>query len=189
MGPGQYQNGALWDWWAGWQVLGEFESGDADLARAHLAQIAADWATHPGQVFEWQTLADNAGHGPADYAGAAATVGESVIAGLFGVTLDAGHAALRPRLGDQPGFIRVYQPANGHYAAYRYTPRADDIYVDYGSDAIAVSVAVLLPPGRDLREARLDDRPVAVDLQALGPDRYARLDAPAGLHRLVLMLR
>jgi len=35
------------------------------------------------------------------------------------------------------------------YAAYRYTPRPDAVYVDYGSNAAMVRLGVLLPPGRE----------------------------------------
>ena len=39
MDPHMSQNGALWDWWAGRQVSGEFWSGYWSLARDHLLQI------------------------------------------------------------------------------------------------------------------------------------------------------
>ncbi len=189
MGPGQYQNGALWDWWAGWQVLGEFESGLSTAARIHLAQIAADWATHPGRVYEWQSIGDNSGHGPADYAGAAATVGESVVAGLFGVTLDLDGVTLQPRLGEQPGFIRVYQPAADRYAAYRYTPQPGALYVDYGSNASSVLLSILLPAAQDAGDVRLDEQPVIHTVQSLGPERYVQVAVPSGIHRLTVVLR
>lgn len=190
MRPGHYQNGALWDWWAGWQVLGEFEWGRSALAREHLAQIARDWATHPGRIFEWQTVGDNVGYGPDDYAGAAGTVGEAVIAGLFGVSINLDGLELRPRLGDWPGFIRVYQPATGRYAAYRYTPTGDALYLDYGTAGPApLRLAVLLPPGRAAREVRLDDSPVEFATERVGEEGYVVVeDAPTGRHRMIVSL-
>jgi len=190
MRPGHYQNGALWDWWAGWQVLAEFEWGQAALAREHLTQIASDWATHPGQIFEWQTIADNVGYGPSDYAGAAGTVGEAIVAGLFGVRIDMEGVELQPRLGNWPGFVRVYQPATGHYAAYRYTPTVNALYLDYGVAASSLlRVAVLLPPGRSAQAASLDGGTVKFALQTIGWDNYAVIDSvPMGVHRLVIAL-
>jgi hypothetical protein len=191
MWPGHYQNGALWDWWAGWQILAEFESGYATLARQHLRQIAADWDSHPGQVFEWQTIGDNVGYGPDDYAGAAGTVGEAVVAGLFGVMLDRDGVELRPRLGDQPGFIRVYQPSSKRYAAYRYTPRPDVLYLDYGTDGpTPIDVGVLLPAGREVGEVRLDGQVISYGTTTVGRDRYATAeDVPPGIHRIVVNLK
>jgi len=191
MRPGHYQNGALWDWWAGWQVLAEFEWGQAAMAREHLAQIARDWAAHSGQIFEWQTIGDNVGYGPDDYAGAAGTVGEAVIGGLFGVRLDRQGIELRPRLGDWPGFIRVYQPSAARYAAYRYTPTNDALYLDYGTAGPGpLSLAVLLPSRRPAHEVRLDDNPVEFAMERIGEDSYALVtDAPAGKHRVTLRLR
>lgn len=187
MRPGHYQNGALWDWWAGWQVLGEFESGNSQLARGHLAQIAADWAAHPGQIFEWQALEDSTGFGPVDYAGAAGTVGEAVVAGLFGVTIDRGGVELRPRLGDEEGFIRVFQPSTDRYAAYRYTPRTNALYLDYGTDGPEpVCAAVLLPPSHAVQEVRLDDQVVPHEVETVGSDSYATAEVPSGIHRLVV---
>ena len=190
MRPGHYQNGALWDWWAGWQLMAEFESGNAGLGQEHLAQIARDWATHPGQVFEWQTIGDNTGHGPADYAGAAGTVGEAVIAGLFGVSFDEAGIELRPRLDDQGGFIRVYQPSTDHYVAYRYTPKRNALYLDYGTDSgQTVTIACLIPNGRETSELLLDEHIVHHRIQARGFDTYATTEVPPGIHRLTVKLK
>ena len=59
MDPGMYQNGALWDWWAGRQISAEFWSGYWHLARDHLFMVSRDWATHPGQVREWENVTSN----------------------------------------------------------------------------------------------------------------------------------
>jgi hypothetical protein len=187
MRPGHYQNGALWDWWAGWQVLGEFEAGNARLGREHLAQIAGDWVERPSKIFEWQTIDDNAGFGPVDYAGAAGTVGESIVAGLFGVSVDKDGVELRPRLGEQEGFVRVYQPSTDRYAAYRYTPRTNALYLDYGTDGPEpVRIAVLLPPGHEVQEVRLDEQTAPHEMETVGNDHYVITEAPAGIHRLAI---
>ena len=54
MVPGRYQNGAVWDWWGGMQVSGEFWAGASALGRKHLELVAQDWAREPGEIYEWQ---------------------------------------------------------------------------------------------------------------------------------------
>ena len=189
MQPGKYQNGALWDWWASWQVLAEFEAGNAGMGRMHLSQIARDWAAHPGRIFEWQTISDNRGYGPADYAGAAGTAGEAVIAGLFGVNIDRHGVELKPRLGTEPGFIRAYQPSSDRYAAYRYTPQPNMLYLDYGTDGPApVRVGLLLPPGRHVQQLTLDGNAIPYREETVGQDTYALAEVPVGIHRLAARL-
>ncbi|NDE07149.1 MAG: hypothetical protein EBZ89_07130 [Chloroflexi bacterium] len=40
MSPGSYQNGAVWDWWAGTQIMAEFARGYSNAGFAHLAAIS-----------------------------------------------------------------------------------------------------------------------------------------------------
>ena len=87
MGQRTYQNGALWDWWAGRQISAEFWSGYSQMARDHLLMVARDWATHPGKVREWESPSLNRSGADQAYAGAAAVVGQSVVDGLFGVRI------------------------------------------------------------------------------------------------------
>ncbi len=110
MDPGRYQNGGVWDWWGGWLVLAEFTHGYSQMARAHLLQVGTDWATHPGQVFEWQEVATLAGAGGDQYAGAAGVYAQAIIEGLFGVALSADALTLSPRLEDWSGSISAHQP-------------------------------------------------------------------------------
>ena len=187
MAPGHYQNGALWDWWAGWQILAEFEMGRSDMARTHLLQVADEWAGHVGQVFEWQMIDDHSGFGPADYAGAAGTVGQSVLQGLFGVYVTHGGVTLQPRLASWEGFVRVHQPATGRYAAYRYTPRADNLYLDYGTSGPApVDIAVLVPENHAVQQVYVDGVAIPHTLSARGDDVYCVIEAPTGIHRVRL---
>src|SRR5262249_8985450 len=52
-----YQNGGLWDWWAGRLLLAEFVRGDAENALRQLREIAARVA-RTGGLFEWNTRKD-----------------------------------------------------------------------------------------------------------------------------------
>src|SRR6202158_6326094 len=115
-----YQNGAIWDWWAGRQISAEFWSAYWRLARDHLLMVARDWANHPGTVREWESpWLRRTGEDQA-YAGAAAVVGQSVVEGLFGVSIVGPEVRLSPRLDDMNGGVRVYEPSTDMYAAYEY---------------------------------------------------------------------
>ena len=183
MGPGTYQNGGVWDWWGGRQVTGEFAAGQATLARAHLLAIADDWATHPGEVYEWESARGDLVSADRQYSGAAGAVGEAVLAGLFGVGLSRDGLRLEPRLGEWSGRVRAYQPANGRYAAYeyRFDPERWVITLSYATNAPGdLWVRVLLPPGFGRAGAWRLGRPVPSRLEVTGEDLYLAFGAPAG---------
>jgi hypothetical protein len=188
MGPGTYQNGGVWDWWGGWQVLAEFESGYSEVGRVHLSQTAADWATHPGEIFEWQAVTTLAGAGGDRYAGAAGVYAQAIVEGLYGVRLSLDGPALSPRLGDWPGSIVAHQPANGLYLRYAYQPSAERLDVTYETvhQAPTFPLRLLLPPGFTAGEVWLDGRPLAWDTFTLGQDTYLAATLPTGRHSLVV---
>lgn len=123
MSPGSYQNGAVWDWWAGTQIMAEFARGYSNAGFAHLAAISRAWQTHPEDIPEWRPLPPDRGRdtrvplstaGSGHYAAAAGTVGEAVIHGLFGLELSRDSFAVTPRLGSLNGQARIRLPdANG----------------------------------------------------------------------------
>ncbi len=183
-----YQNGGLWDWWGGWQVLAEFESGYSDLARAHLRQTAADWAKHPGQVFEWQYADTLAGQGGNQYAGAAGVYAQVIIEGLYGVHLSLNDPALTPRLGDWPGRIAAYQPASGLYLRYAYQPAAANLTLTYETNDRRPSwpLRLLLPSGFTPVQARIDQTAIVWQSLTKGRDTYLTAALPTGRHVLVI---
>jgi hypothetical protein len=183
MGERIYQNGAVWDWWAGRQVSGEFWSGYWRLARDHLFMVARDWATHPGSVREWEspwlsrTGADNA------YAGAAAVVGQAIVEGLYGVQIVGREVTLAPRLDDLGGGVRLYSPVNDLYVAYEYKATERSESLAYGSNS-PTAIAVRLPvrwSGPSL--ARLDGKDyLPVEYQRVGETVVASVVVPSGTH-------
>jgi hypothetical protein len=183
MGERIYQNGALWDWWAGRQASGEFWSGYWRLARDHLFMVARDWATHPGIVREWEspwlsrTGADNA------YAGAAAVVGQAIVEGLYGVQIVGREITLAPRLDDLGGGVRLYSPVNDLYVAYEYKATERSESLAYGSNS-PTAIAVRLPvrwSGPSL--ARLDGKDyLPVEYQRVGETVVASVVVPSGTH-------
>ncbi|MFB0546429.1 MAG: hypothetical protein ACETWB_05915, partial [Anaerolineae bacterium] len=189
MGEGQYQNGGLWDWWGGVQITAEFASGHAGQALVHLRQVAEDWSRHPTEIYEWQELSRGLGRGPAHYAGAAGTMGQAIIEGLYGVYIRREGMTLQPRLGQHSGYVRVHQPASGLYAAYDYLYLGDTIVMDYGTNhASQLMVKILLPEGNEVGQVKIDGEAVAHSIERVGDDLYCTLPAPAGLHRTTTAL-
>ena len=183
-----YQNGALWDWWAGRQISGEFWSGYWRLARMHLLQVAQDWARHPGRVREWEspwlgrTGLDQA------YAGAAAVVGQAVVEGLFGVDFAGREVRLTPRLDEHKGGVRSYEPSTDLYAAYEYDATDDRVSMQYGSNS-PTALSVRLPVRwRDPSLARLDQRDfLPITYERVGEMVIANVIVPSGVHRVELL--
>ncbi len=191
MSERRYQNGALWDWWAGRQITAEYESGFSRFGDAHLMQLALDWSRHPGEVFEWESPWTDARSLDNRYAGAASVVGEAVVRGLFGITLRHGSLEIAPRLTSRDGAIGLTDIANGTRVAYAYayddTSRRIDICYETTFDG-PISVRPLLPAGLSVRAARLDDVPVNFATRVINEDRYALVVGAEGSHRVTLEL-
>ncbi|HET6317397.1 MAG TPA: hypothetical protein VFG86_13130 [Chloroflexota bacterium] len=182
-----YQNGAVWDWWAGRQISAEFWSGYWPLARDHLLMVARDWAKHPGQVREWESpWLQRTGQDQA-YAGAAAVVGQAVVEGLFGVDMVGRDVRLTPRLDDMRGGVRVYEPATDLYAAYEYEASPRRVSLQYGSNS-PNALSVRLPVRwRDGTRARLDGRDMLpINYERVGDVLLANVTVPSGTHRVDL---
>jgi hypothetical protein len=188
MRPGSYQNGGVWDWWGGWQVLAEFQAGYSQVARTHLLQTTADWATHPGQIFEWQEVSALAGHGGDQYAGAAGVYAQAIVEGLFGVSLSLASPTLSPRLGDWPGSIVVQQPASSLHLRYTYQPSTDRLVLSYETNhpAPTFPLRLLLSPGFEPGQVQLDGVPLAWERVSQGQDMVLTASLPTGYHSLVV---
>ena len=187
MSPGQYQNGGLWDWWGGVQITAEFETGESSLALAHLRMVAREWALHPGRIFEWQVASTGEGWGSSNYASAAATMAEAILRGLFGVSMGTDGIALRSRLGEHDGRVRVVQPATGLYVSYDCEYEPGQVVLDYGSNhPRPLEIALLLPRGRDIERVSLDGHEVPYRLETLLEDRFCAFRGDPGVHRVIL---
>ena len=191
MVPGRYQNGAVWDWWGGMQISGEFWTGFSELGRNHLNMVAKDWAREPGEVYEWQETGTRDNLGSSAYAGAAATMAEAIITGLFGVELRPDDWAVTPRLGAQSGGIHVFHPPSGCVIDYWHTYAGDKIALEWETThPNPGAIRLVLPNNVRVDSALLDQQPVRMRLEALGDDVLAVLasPAPSGKHRLELQL-
>ncbi len=188
-GRGEYQNGGLWDWWGGVQTTAEFEHGYADQALTHLYQIAADWALHPNAIWEWSLPTSAFGRGSKGYASAAGTVGEAIIAGLYGVDISRDGVRIEPRLGTHNGEVHVYQPATDRYVAYRYTYSAAALTLRYGTNSSNdIAVRVLIPAGRVTKTVSINNSEVTARRETVGNDTYAAFKAPAGVNTITISL-
>ncbi len=185
MSPRVYQNGAIWDWWGGRQITGEFWSGYHQQALEHLVGVAGDWAKHPGQVREWESPWLNRTGLDQSYAGAAAVMGQAIVEGLFGVEMARTEVNLTPRLGPRGGTIRAYQPANDVYAAYRFEPSDDKLTLTYGTNVNGQVRLHLALPWEGGFSLKLDDPNYKlVGEELVGEERFAVVLAPSGIHRV-----
>lgn len=187
MHSGEYQNGGLWDWWGGIQITAEFENGHSTLARTHLRLVAQDWALHPQEVYEWQNPLTGEGWGSSNYCSGAATLGEAIIRGLIGITIDKDGVVLEPRLGKHDGRVRVLQPATGLYASYDYRYEQRFVVLDYGSNHPGpLQFAVLTPRGKTIEKVSIDGQRVSHRMETLLNDGYCAFQGPSGVHRAVI---
>lgn len=191
MTPGRYQNGAVWDWWGGMQISGEFWAGHSALGRKHLELVAQDWAREPGEIYEWQETGTGKNLGSAAYTGAAASMGEAIISGLYGVELNPDRWAISARLGAQSGGIHVFHPPSGCTLDYWQTYAGDRMALEWETThPNPGELRVVLPDNVKVDSALLDQKPVRMRLEAVGDDKFAVLPdkAPPGKHRLELRL-
>ncbi len=186
MAAGEYQNGAVWDWWGGLQTVSEFEHGRAETAIGHLIATARAWQEADG-VYEWAQVPTHAAHGSPDFTGAAGTYAQAVIRGLFGVRLNTDGFALAPRLGDRSGWLRATRPGGGSIWVEQETHPAV-LYLEYSADAAGSGVAsVRLPAGWQEVIGFFDGRLIETVTWNAGADRYAGgWTVPAGSHSIIV---
>jgi hypothetical protein len=172
MGAWSYQNGGVWDWWGGLQVTAEFQQGFSGLGFQHLQQIADDWQSHGGDVWEWQNALTRKDAGSGDYAGAAATVTEAVIAGLFGVRMEPDVLWLGPRLGGRSGAAQVVQPSTGCWVAMTHNATEQEMVVGYESNKSGeMRLSALVPDGSEVNSVRVNGRAIDYVPVLRGQDR------------------
>jgi hypothetical protein len=180
-----YQNGGIWDWWGGRQISGEFWSGYWQMARDHLLMVARDWATHAGAVREWESPRTGRIGADQAYAGGAAVIGQSVIEGLFGVSLVGQDVRLSPRLSDLSGGIRVYEPSLDLYVAYEYQASDRREAIQYGSNSPTTLTLRLPLRWSGATRARLDGQDwLPITYQRTGLELIGTVSVPSGTHRV-----
>ena len=172
MAGGEYQNGAVWDWWGGLQIVSEFEHGQAERGLRHLDAAAQAWESVNG-VHEWFHIPSQSGQGSPQFSGAAGTMAQAVIRGLFGVSVSTDLYSVICRLGDRSGGLRAIRPEGGRIelAQSAYPGLIFlDIRADTGTDG---RVALRLPNGWNEIVAFVDGRRVDAARWQAGNDEYA----------------
>ena len=184
----QYQNGGQWDWYAGRFVRAEFERGRSQRAIEHLRALAHR-VRLSGGLYEWNER-EGKGRGSARYAGSAAALGDAVLHGLFGVSLNADRLDVRLRLGGAGGRLALLEPASGRALVLDERRATNDrLIVDYaGRGGDAGSLSVRLPESAQVRAATLDGRATPFGLDTVGEDVFVSLPTDWKRHRLVLEL-
>ncbi len=162
MQPFTYQNGGVWDWWAGVQILAEFERGASNMAFGHLVEAARHWKGS-GVVPEWFHLPSGTDQGSSDFGGAAGTLGLAVVRGLFGIRTTENAYEITSRLGSLSGSATVQNQHSDVRVAY--TQRSGDGWISIDLNAPAAdggTVSVLVPNDWPDAMVLVDDRSEAV---------------------------
>ncbi|MDE2766674.1 MAG: hypothetical protein OXO54_10975 [Chloroflexota bacterium] len=185
MASGEYQNGAVWDWWGGLQIVSEFEHGHAERAIDHLDAVAQAWESVNG-VHEWFHVPSQSGQGSTQFAGAAGTMAQAVIRGLFGVDVATDSYRVTCRLGGRSGGLRAVRPGGGTIEVVQTVDQASvvlDLRADTGTNGL---VALRLPNGWDNAIASVDGQAVESRRWQAGNDSYLGLwNIGPGTHSIV----
>lgn len=187
--PYEYQNGGLWDWFAGRLVRAMFDHGYSASARAKLLEIARKNIA-AGGLHEWDAP-DGSGRGSPIFAGSAGSLAAAVVEGYFGVRLTRDGCRLEPRLAEDGARVFFRLPASGGSAAYEYSwnPAERQVTFRYESPSSRPGGIRLLLP-RALSEAELDvrrdGRPVPFSIERSGEDVLLVLETDFDPHTLIL---
>lgn len=144
MAGGEYQNGAVWDWWGGLQIVSEFEHGHAERAINHLDAVGRAWESVDG-VHEWFHIPSQSGQGSTQFAGAAGTMAQAVIRGLFGLDIATDGFRVTCRLGGKSGGLQAVRPDGGQIEVVQSAYPAF-IFLDIRADTGAEGRAALRIP-------------------------------------------
>ncbi len=186
MAGGEYQNGAVWDWWGGLQIVSEFEHGQADRGIGHLEAVARAWESVDG-VHEWFHVPSQSGQGSTQFAGAAATMAQAVIRGLFGLDVSTDAYRVTSRLGGYSGGLRAVRPGGGRIEVVQSAYPAF-LFLDIRAETGNVGrVALRVPRGWDNIIVFVDGRVTPATRWASGIDDYVGTwSIGSGTHSIIV---
>ena len=186
MAGGEYQNGAVWDWWGGLQIVSEFEHGHADRAIRHLDAVAKAWESVNG-VHEWFHVPSQSGQGSTQFAGAAATMAQAAIRGIFGLDVATDAYRVTCRLGNASGGLRAVRPAGGQIEVVQ-SAYPTFIFLDIRSDLVVGGRAALrIPADWDNIIVFVDGRVSEATRWQAGNDHYVGTwSIGSGTHSIIV---
>ena len=189
MQPGQYQNGGIWDWWAGQQIVGEFQRGGSALALDHLLATAGHWQ-RTGQIAEWFHSASNSDQGSFDFGGAAASMGLAVVRGLFGIEVTPDRFVVNSRLSPRAGNVSLTHQPTGIRLSLSQTQGPDWLATTVDSSAAAGgTVSCNVPYEWENVLILVDDAPAGLEIHRHLQDASSLpVSVPVGAH-VVAVLR
>ncbi|MCX6566185.1 MAG: hypothetical protein NTW38_07140 [Candidatus Aminicenantes bacterium] len=187
--PFEYQNGGLWDWFAGKLIREMFARGFSTTARVKLLEIARKNIAGGG-LHEWDAP-DGSGRGSAVFAGSAGSLASAVAEGYFGIRLTRDTCNLEPRLAEDGAKVYCRLPAAGVSAAYDYAWDSGRNRVTFRYESTVSRpgrIRLLLP--RALSAAKLDvrrdGRPVPFTVERLEEDTLLTTETDFAPHALVI---
>jgi len=190
--PYEYQNGGLWDWFAGKLIRAMFDHGYSSSARAKLLEIARKNIAGNG-LSEWDSP-DGRGRGSSAFAGSAGSLAGALAEGYFGVRLTRDSLDLEPRLAEDGAKVVFRLPAADVSASYDsvWSPKQGLMTFKYKSTiARPGRIRLLLPRALAAGEldVRRDDRAVPYVTERLGEDVLLQLETDFAPHTLVVRAR
>ena len=183
MAPGNYQNGGVWDWWAGQQIVGEFQRGGSAIAFDHLLATARHWKL-TNRIAEWFHSSTNSDQGSFDFGGAAASMGLAVVRGLFGVQITTDRFVVNSRLQPRAGNLSLTQQPTGIRLSLNQTQGPDWLAVTVDSTAAAGgTVSCNSPTNWENVLILVDDAPAGSGIDRRQRDASTvAVSVPAGAH-------
>jgi len=188
--PYEYQNGGLWDWFAGKLIRAMFDQGFSTSARAKLLEIARkDIAA--GGLHEWDGP-DGVGRGSAAFCGSAGSLASAVAEGYLGIRLTRDGCDLEPRLAGDGAKVFFRLPAAGVSVSYDYAwdPGRNQITFRYESTVGRPGrIRLLLPKTMETAglDVRRDGRPQPFTIERLGEDTLLVSETDFASHTLVIL--
>jgi hypothetical protein len=186
MAGGEYQNGAVWDWWGGLQIVSEFEHGHAQRAINHLDAVAKAWEAVNG-VHEWFHIPSQTGQGSTQFAGAAATMAQAAIRGLFGLDVATDGYRVTSRLGNASGGLTAVRPEGGQIEVAQ-SAYPGFVFLDIRSDFGVIGRAALrIPADWDNIIVFVDGRVTEGTRWQAGNDHYVGTwSVGSGTHSIIV---
>lgn len=183
----EYQNGGLWDWFAGRFILAEYHHGFSTRATHHLHEIAAQ-DIHAGGLYEWYTP-EGSGRGSTNFTGSAGVLGTCIIEGYFGIQLSHDTLTITPRLAEKNGSITLTEPMTGTDISYnyRYLPGNAGIF-EYESNYPDSTINILMPEKSKATGLVIDGYPREYTVFSVGNDTYVSYNLTKGKHHCTILL-